>query len=498
MNNKIIETITNEVPNIIILKDYAGNFLYANKTLANLYNTTPSEMIGKTDSDYNPNTEQTDFYLKNIKSIMDKGKTEVVLEESTNNATGEIHYYQSTKKPLIDEDGNKQILVIANEITDIQKAKIALEEKQSMLDNALEIIGEGVWEWNIKNNIVKHNKKWLEMFGVDDNHREHSLDFFSALLHKDDKQMVEEKIFNAIKNNTQYFSEHRLLCSNGDIKWVQDRGEIVKYDVGGEALIMVGSAKDITDTKRLEESEQLLEKQSRLAALGEMIGNISHQWKQPLSVINSLVTSLEVQKQMNKLDDATLAEKVNSVQSQIEYLSQTIDDFKNFIKNDRKNNFFEVKDMLRKTLSLVKAVTDSAYIKVIVGLNDNSSCSGYESEILQVFINIINNAKDAIKEKVKDTDKRLITIDSMKKNNMVSIHIKDSAGGIPENIIEQVFDPYFTTKNDNEGTGLGLHMSKKIVEENGGKISVINDIFTVDNEFYSGAHFKIDLPIYNA
>lgn len=492
---KIFETITNETPNIIILKDYEGNFVYGNETLAKLYGTTTEDLIGKTDSDFNPNTKQTDFYLKNIQNIMNNNKTEVVLEESTNNVTGETHYFHSVKKPFLDSDGNKSILVIANDITEIQESKLELEEKKNRLDSAFDIIGEGVWDWNIKTNIIKHNYQWCNMFHLDNTKQEHPLEFFASIIYKKDKEKVALAINEAIENKKDYFSEHRIVCGNGEIKWVEDRGKIVKYDKDGTPIQMIGCVKDITDSKKLEEQKLLLEKQSRLASLGEMMGNISHQWRQPLSVISSLVTSLELHRNMKTLDDTVLENTVNSVTEQVEYLSQTIDDFKNFIKNDRKSDVFSTHNVINKALSLSKAVIDRAYISIVIGQCDNKECIGYESEILQVLLNIINNAKDVLLE-IGDEEKRFILIESISNKESVTIHIKDSAGGIPEKIIDRVFNPYFTTKDDSLGTGLGLYMSKKIVEDSMGTISVSNDIFDVEEQNYKGAHFVIEFPLW--
>ncbi|MBI3873593.1 MAG: PAS domain S-box protein, partial [Arcobacter sp.] len=201
---EIINTITEQTPNIILIKDYDGKFEFANKTLANLYGTTPLDMIGKSDSDFNPNKEQTDFYLQNIKDVMDKEELQVVYEESTNIATNENHYFQSVKKPFVGANGAKNILVIANDITDIHNERLKIEEKEHMLTLALKIIGEGVWDWDLRTNIVKHNQQWCDMFFIDDTKLEHPLDFFSSLLHPEDAEIVFGKIQFAMQQKVPY------------------------------------------------------------------------------------------------------------------------------------------------------------------------------------------------------------------------------------------------------------------------------------------------------
>ena len=493
--NSVIETIMDETPNIIILKDYNGRFVFGNKKLADLYGTTTKNLIGKSDEDFNPNKQQTDFFLHNIQKIMDKGELDVVIEKSTDIHTSETHYYHSVKKPFTDEHGNKFILVIANDITDIQKSKLEVEEKKERLDLALDIIGEGVWDWDLSQNLVKHNSYWCKMFGFEDNKKEHSIEFFSSIIYEDDQEKVKSRLEHALEQKIEFFSKHRMVCADGTLKWVEDRGKIIQFDNQGNPLRMLGSVKDITDKIRLEEQEKILEKQTRLAALGEMIGNISHQWRQPLSVINSMVTSLELHQSMGKLDDKSLHTTVEAVSSQVMYLSQTIDDFRNFIKNDRKDNHFYITMMLKKTLSLVNAVIVKNFIKVHVDYEDDAKCMGFESEVLQAVINIVNNAKDAFVDNNIDEVERYIKINSLRNGKNIEIHIIDSAGGISQDYIDRIFDPYFTTKDDERGTGLGLHMSKKIVEDSYGTIHATNSEFEIDDKIYRGAHFILSFPI---
>lgn len=382
-----------------------------------------------------------------------------------------------------------------NKIKELEIIKNQLEEKKYMLDAALNIIGEGVWDWDITTNQVKHNAQWCRMFKIDDTNLEHHIDFFISILSDDDKPKVNKRIQNALKTKSKYFSIHKIVCSDGEVKWVEDRGEIIKYDEEGHPIRMIGCVHDITDRIRLQEQEKILEKQTRLAALGEMIGNIAHQWRQPLSVISALVDSLELYYSINNLSQKVVQDTRLGVKTQIDYLSQTIEDFRNFIRNDRKSQSFYLSQVVKKTLSLVHAVINKNYIKIRSNSHDDAKCIGFESEMLQVLLNIINNAKDAfISNDINETE-RYIIIDSIKNGDFIELHIQDSAGGVPKDIINRIFEPYFTTKDDDLGTGLGLHMSKKIVEDSQGEISVQNTIFEIDGVQYMGAEFIIKFPI---
>jgi PAS domain S-box-containing protein len=491
----VIKTITDETPNIIMIKNYDGKFAFANQTLATLYNTTPENMVGKSDSDFNPNKEQTDFYLKNIQDIMDSNQLQIVYEESTDVATNQNRHYQSLKKPFIDSNGKKNILVLANDITDIHNERVKIEEKETMLNLALEIIGEGVWDWDLSTNMVKHNQQWCDMFYVDDSKLEHDLEFFSSVLHPDDAKGVFEKIQKTLQTNQNYISQHRIICTDGTIKWVEDRGRVIKFDGDNNPLRMIGCVKDITDTVNLKAKELLLEKQSRLATLGEMIGNIAHQWRQPLSMITTMASTVSVYNSMKSLDEKIIDESMDGIIKQAEYLSDTITDFRNFIKNDRDKQNFHISSMIQKCLSIANASLSKYYIQIVLNGDDDALCNGFESEILQALLNILNNAKDVLVEKVEDELSRFIFIETKINDNTIEITIKDNAGGIPENILDKVFDPYFTTKNDTDGTGLGLHMSKQIIEDSFGKLTVSNQVFSYQEIEHKGAMFTLTFPI---
>jgi PAS domain S-box-containing protein len=492
---EIIKTITQETPNIIMIKNYDGKFIFGNHTLATLYGTTPEGLVGKTDEDFNPNKEQTDFYLKNIQEIMDKNEIKTVYEESTDATTQEVRYYKSIKKPFIDNDGNKNILVVANDVTDLENEKRKIDKKEKTLETALKIIGEGVWDWDLDTSVVKHNQQWCDMFFVDDSKLEHHLDFFVSIIHPDDASKVFDKIQNALKMRQPFKSEHRMVCKDGSIKWVKDRGEIVEFDGVGNPKRMIGCVKDITDTIKLQEKEKLLEKQSRLATLGEMLGNIAHQWRQPLSVISTIASSVSVYNSLDSLDAKTVEKSMDTIVKQSEYLSVTINDFRNFIKNDRNKQNFYIVELINKSLSLADAAMSKYFIQVVVNLEQDALCNGFESEILQALLNILNNGKDILAKNVEDEERRFIFVTTEIIDETIQIKIKDNAGGVPEEIINRIFEPYFTTKGENDGTGLGLHMCRQIVEDSLGTVRVNNEEYQYNGSLYKGAEFVISFPI---
>jgi len=241
------------------------------------------------------------------------------------------------------------------------------------------------------------------------------------------------------------------------------------------------------------QKDQLLFEQTKMAALGEMIANIAHQWRQPLSVISTGVTGMLMQKEFGSLCDDDFKKNCNIINENVQYLSHTIDDFKNFIQGNNKKETFNLKKAVQSSLNLVSSSIKRYNITVLVNIEENISINGLPNELKQCFINLFNNSKDALME----TDsKKLIIIDSFLQNNKLIIEFKDNAGGIDENIITKIFEPYFTTKHKSQGTGLGLNMTYRlIVEGMGGSISVSNNSFKYEDETYTGALFIISIPI---
>jgi signal transduction histidine kinase len=226
--------------------------------------------------------------------------------------------------------------------------------------------------------------------------------------------------------------------------------------------------------------------------MGEMIGNIAHQWRQPLSVISTLATGIKLQKELNVSDEESEKESLGLINDNAQYLSKTIDDFKNFFKKSNIKNNVNCETMFKKTFKLILSRLQNKNI-IIVENYEDIDFQTYESELIQVFMNIINNSIDALEE--IETEK-YIFIKTEKIDNNLFIHIKDNAGGINEEIIHKIFEPYFTTKNEKQGTGIGLFMCNEIIVKHlNGKIFVSNKSFEYLNKKYIGSLFTIELPI---
>ena len=213
--------------------------------------------------------------------------------------------------------------------------------------------------------------------------------------------------------------------------------------------------------------------QSRLARLGTMISMIAHQWRQPLTEVSGILMELETATKFNKVDDKLILECTKESDKLLSYMSNTIDDFRNFFKPDKKKDDFSITTACEKSLSIVEATLKELNITVIKDFRSDLIVSGYAREFSQVILNIFLNCKDTFIDKKITNAKIEITIEV--KSGKSKISIADNAGGIKEKNIDVIFEPYFTTKSSSKGTGLGLYMSKMIIEKNmHGKLNVRN------------------------
>jgi signal transduction histidine kinase len=232
-----------------------------------------------------------------------------------------------------------------------------------------------------------------------------------------------------------------------------------------------------------------------MAAMGEMIGNIAHQWRQPLSAISTIASGIMVQKEYGMFNEDKLIPSMQNITEQTQYLSATIDDFKNFFSNDKIKQRFKISDVISKNISLVKDSFKSHQIEIIQEVDDTIELEGYKNELMQAILNILNNAKDQL-IKLKTNEPKFIHIIAKKEDTNIIIEIIDNAGGIDTKIISKIFEPYFTTKHQAQGTGIGLYMTHEIIFKHfQGTIVATNTTINYQGNIYNGAKFIITLPI---
>ncbi len=213
--------------------------------------------------------------------------------------------------------------------------------------------------------------------------------------------------------------------------------------------------------------------QSRLAQMGEMISMIAHQWRQPLAAISATATALQLKIARKRYDEEIFLSSIKQINEYSQHLSSTIDDFRNFFSTNKEKSSFSLKESLEGSLSIIGSSLENKNIMVSTEILHDEIIFSYPNEIRQVILNLLKNAEDILLEKKIENPRIHVRLNHL--GPMMILEIRDNAGGVPDEIREKIFDPYFTTKEKRDGTGLGLYMSKMIVEDHcGGRLSVYN------------------------
>jgi len=323
-----------------------------------------------------------------------------------------------------------------------------------------------------------------------------------SILHPDDRHLMAAHLSDATYQDEATL-DFRIVRRDGEICWIAHGCRAV-YREDGRFMGRRASNRDITERKQAEEglrllnetldqrvkeevaknidNERLLIQQSRLAAMGEMISNIAHQWRQPLNALALLLANLKDASDYQELDTKTIEDSTAQGQQLIQKMSTTIDDFRNFFKPNKLKEDFGLEKTIADTLNLLTHSLANHNIEVQVKNDHGIRVNGFPNEFSQVLLNVLNNAKDAMLERQVRAGKIEISLGQDEKTAWVVI--RDNAGGIPDDILPKIFDPYFTTKE--KGTGIGLYMSKMIMEHMNGTIEARN--------VGDGAEFLLGLP----
>ena len=242
------------------------------------------------------------------------------------------------------------------------------------------------------------------------------------------------------------------------------------------------------------QKDTILAQQSKMAAMGEMMQNIAHQWRQPLNTITTVASGVKFKKEFGLLESDDIESSMDAINNSSNYLSQTIEDFREFFNPNKKVVLFNLRTTLDKVFNLLETQFLSKNIEIIKDIN-TIDIYGFENELIQVMINLLNNSRDELTKKDL-LDKKLIFVDIKSDENDAIIYIKDNAGGIKKEIMDRIFEPYFTTKHKSQGTGIGLYMSQEIIVKHmKGSIKVSNNNFVYQNKEYTGAFFEIRLSL---
>ena len=372
---------------------------------------------------------------------------------------------------------NKTILIVDDTIENLDILSALLEaydvvETTSGVD-ALEIVNNQEIDL-ILLDIIMPNLNGFEVCQKLKSHPKTSkipIIFLSAKSSQDDIQKGFE--IGAVDYVTKPFNPTELLSR------VQTHLELYKYQSNLEQQVQV-------ELQKSKDKDEMIFHQSKLISMGEMMANIAHQWRQPLAQINSSVFRIDAMLEDLHIQDVEIEKQLQDIETTTEYMSNTINDFKDFFEITKQREKFTLNIVIQNALNIIGASLKYHDIKVELFLENELPINTYKNELQQVLLILMNNAKDTLL--INQIAKPKISIITKLERDQVSITVKDNGGGVDEKIIHKIFEPYFTTKHQTQGTGLGLYISKMIIEKSArGSLSVLN---TKD-----GASFKIMLAI---
>lgn len=388
----------------------------------------------------------------------------------------------------------------------------SLSSSQRFLNAIIDTEPECLKMLDVEGRILMMNPAGVKLLGAGSFEQVQGQIIFSFITpeHRDAFLGLTRNVFQGVSGNLEF----EAVCLDGKRVWLDTHVVPFRNDAD-EIISLLGITRDITDRKVVEKSlaenqrqlkdlnvsleqriadavaelrrkDQILMLQGRQAAMGEMIGNIAHQWRQPLNTLGLILQELKMTYGRDEFNKDSLEKNVKKAMQVIMHMSQTIEDFSNYFKPDKEKKSFNVKQAVDKTLSLIEPSLKSLDINIeLIEEDFNIEVYGYANEYSQVLLNILLNCRDAFAECTVGKP-RIITITLIKESNRSVITVADNAEGIPEDILDKVFDPYFTTKGPDKGTGIGLYMAKTIIEKNmGGRLTVHNTSV--------GAEFRVEV-----
>jgi PAS domain S-box-containing protein len=522
---RLLRTVLQILPVGVWILDAAGNIQLANEAAQGIWGEARYVAL---DNLVEYKGWRTDSGKK-IEPSEWGGVRAITRGETSLNTEVEIESFDGTRKIILDsavpirnEEGEITGAITVNqEITDRKRAEEALRQREEQLHLFVEHAPAAIAMFDREMRYLSASRRWSEVFRLPSGNLQ-GVTHFEAFPDLPDRWR--EYYARGLAGHVQRAEAERLERADGSVQWI--RWEIRPwYDRNGEVAGIVIFAEDMTESKRIEaelrrakdeleervrerteevsrtleelriesaqriqaveelrQKEQLMMQQARLAAMGEMLVNISHQWRQPLNVLNIIIQDLGRNYDRGKFTREYLGNTITRGKQLIAYMSQTIDDFRSFLDPDRSRSSFDTREAVEKAMQMV--ADSMREIEVRVAAEEPVVVDGFPKEYVQVIINILMNARDALRE--REVASPVIQIRVFTEGTKSVVTIGDNAGGISDEIMGSIFDPYFTTKGPDKGTGIGLYMAKMIIERS------MEGSLTVRNTA-EGAEFRIEV-----
>jgi len=463
------------IPANIIIKE-EEKVIYSNSSATAFFNK--KNILGKTLRDLFP-LDVVHELEKFEQEVLEEGKAEKILEVV--NAENEKKVYRHMSF-LIDAKEREKIGIVSIDITKEYQANKEIARVLSAFDRS----NVSVVITNLAGDIEYVNPSWCKITGytkeelLGKNPRIVKSGYISPESYK--------KMWDELTHGRVWSSELKNRAKDGTEFW-EDSTIIPSFNeegiIDGYIAFKLEIGEKIRLKQELQDKEEIMIAQSRHAAMGEMISIIAHQWRQPISVISMDANNILVDIELDSVESESLKNDVTDIIEQTQYLSKTIDDFRDFFKPTKIKDTVLISDVFEESLAVILKSLENNNIEVINEFRTQTALTLFSRELLQVFINILKNAKEAFVDNITESKKIINRI--YEDEDSVIISICDNAGGISDELHEKIFEPYFTTKDAKNGTGLGLYMSKTIIEKH-----LKGSIIAHNNS--EGVCFEIRLP----
>jgi PAS domain S-box-containing protein len=387
-----------------------------------------------------------------------------------------MEYYRNLVR-IMAELGLKN-LNLAQEVRNRKRAEESMKEARDYLDNIINTIADPIIVRDREHRLVLVNDAACALAGRNREEMIGRTEYYFFL--KSDVDVFYEQDKIVFETERENINEEEITDAQGQKRVFLAKKNLYR-DLRGERYI-VGIIRDITDLKQ---KEQMLVQQNRQAALGEMLDHIAHQWKQPLNSISLIIQGLELIAGDGELTNECIEETVSNIMALVDHMAQTLDVFRDFYSPEKEKTVFCIKDSIDSAIGFIAPALRLHDIGVELDVDAGVMALGYRREFAQVLLNLLGNARNALVERKIETPH--LKLKAFSEGGKAVTTITDNAGGIPDPELDKIFEPYFTTRKAAGGTGLGLFMSKNIIEISmGGTLSAAN----VDG----GAQFRIEIP----
>lgn len=513
-NKELFEKVFSKAPLGIALVMPNGSFWRLNQQFCEIVGYTKDEMRILTFQEIT-HPDDLDADLKLVEKLTKGEIDSYTLEKRYITKDGDTVWINLTASALFLDKETKEVEYFIAMVENINERKLMIEKlakTQAGLIEAEKITLLGHWTWNIKEDTLYWSDGMMELFEQDSALFNANYENFISIVHPSDRDSINNAVNITIQTGEPLDTYFRILTVNGKEKFIYAKGKVT-YDNEGNPIRLFGTNQDVTQIKQLEAKEKkqelMLLQQSKLAAMGEMLGAIAHQWRQPLNSIGLIIQDLVSAYKYNEIDEKYFEKSQKEMMQQLHFMSNTIDEFRNFFTKSNKVSTCNIVEIIKEINDLYWAQIRSHGIiiqtlcidedgndiacRMEYGGNNIFEIKSYPSEIKQLLLNLISNAKEAI-EKIDSPHpaQQEITVLIKAYKDKVDIEIQDLAGGVDSATQERMFEPYFTTKE--MGTGLGLYIAKVLADEHlKGTLKYSLTYKEIEGEKLKGSIFTLSL-----